>query len=340
MKMNQRNESNQIIVQYFNRINSRFRNFKWKTYGKLANFSCPLCGDSSKKTTKARGYLLLNSHNTLYFFCHNCEERLSFSKFLKKIDPHVYDEYIREIYGAKKVKEYVWEEPVFEKIVSKKIDIPSINELDIKHEAYKYITGRKLPESTFHRIFYAEDFKEWVNSIVPNKYPNLQTGDSRIILPFFNSDGSMMMAQGRSITNSGMRYITVRFNEETPKVFGLEQWKEEEKTYVVEGPFDSLFFDNALACAGSDLFSFDFLNKENTTLIYDNEPRNPQIISKMAKAIKKGYQIFFWPEKINMNDINELMMIRKKPKDLEELINKNTKKGLSATLHLNNWKRC
>ena len=51
-------------------ISSRLRNFKQKK-DYLWNFSCPLCGDSKKNLSKARGYAFAKGVN-LFYSCHNC----------------------------------------------------------------------------------------------------------------------------------------------------------------------------------------------------------------------------------------------------------------------------
>ena len=45
-----------IDTKYVNLLSSRLPLFKRKNEG-LFNFRCPLCGDSQKSKTKARGYL-------------------------------------------------------------------------------------------------------------------------------------------------------------------------------------------------------------------------------------------------------------------------------------------
>ena len=59
--------------------------------------------------------------------------------------------------------------------------------------------------------------------------------------------------------------------------------------YVVEGPLDSLFLDNCLAAGGADL-QLPADNKD-VVFIFDNEPRNKEIIDRMYKLIDKDYMI-------------------------------------------------
>ena len=65
-----------------------------------------------------------------------------------------------------------------------------------------------------------------------------------------------LVFQGRSLSSSGLRYITVLLDEDQPKIFGLDTINHERTTYITEGPFDSLLIDNSLAMAGADVFWF------------------------------------------------------------------------------------
>ena len=58
----------------------------------LWNFRCPVCGDSHKDKLKARGYIYKRK-DRFGFMCHNCGSSMSLSKFIKYVDPHLYNEY-------------------------------------------------------------------------------------------------------------------------------------------------------------------------------------------------------------------------------------------------------
>ena len=62
--------------------------------------------------------------------------------------------------------------------------------------------------------------------------------------------------------------------------------------YVVEGPFDSMFLPNCIAMAGSDVGLKDqtdiasAMDEGMGTIVFDNEPRNKEIIARMEKVIE------------------------------------------------------
>ena len=63
----------------------------------LYNFRCPICGDSSKNKTKARGYVYAKKGN-YFFMCHNCGASMNFYNFLDKVDSEILKEYSLERY--------------------------------------------------------------------------------------------------------------------------------------------------------------------------------------------------------------------------------------------------
>ena len=77
-----------IDVKYISLLSSRLSKFK-KVKPHLYNFRCPICGDSQKNKNKARGFLYRVKTNTNYK-CHNCGVSMSFSNFLKEIDPETH----------------------------------------------------------------------------------------------------------------------------------------------------------------------------------------------------------------------------------------------------------
>ena len=70
---------------------------------------------------------------------------------------------------------------------------------------------------------------------------------------------------------------------------------------MVEGPLDSLFIDNCIAIAGADVPNLDC----NFTVIFDNEPRNKELLKQIEKTIDKGYNVCLWPQNLRWKDIND-----------------------------------
>ena len=58
-----------------------------------------------------------------------------------------------------------------------------------------------------------------------------------------------LLFQGRAFGNEQPKYLTIKFDENKQKVFGLDNINLQEHIYIVEGPIDSMFIDNCLATA-------------------------------------------------------------------------------------------
>ena len=118
------------------------------------------------------------------------------------------------------------------------------------------------------------------------------------------------------------------------KVYGLDRIDKENPVYVTEGPFDSTFLSNAIAMCGSDvdLSSLDY----QFIYVYDNEPRNQQIVDRISKQIEHGERVVIWPSNIRDKDINDMILSGHNVKDMVE---SNTYQGLEAKLKFTTWKR-
>ena len=79
---------------------------------------------------------------------------------------------------------------------------------------------------------------------------------------------------------------------------------------------------------------------KDVVFIFDNEPRNKEIIDRMYKLIDKEYMIVIWTEGTKEKDINEMIIKGKTKEELQKIISDNTYSGLSAITQLNSYKRC
>jgi hypothetical protein len=124
-------------------------------------------------------------------------------------------------------------------------------------------------------------------------------------------------------------------------VFGLHRLRKQERVYVVEGQFDSLFLENSIASGDSNLGGVAAVFPElDIVLVYDNEPRNKDIVKQIEKSINKGYKVCLFPEAVNGKDINEMISNGLTSDQIKIIIDANTFSGLEAKLKFTNWKRC
>jgi len=299
----------------------------------LYNFRCPYCGDSQKHKNKARGYFF-RVKTDLVFKCHNCGVGRTLPNFLKDHASDLYDEYILERYkkGTTGKGSYV-PKPKFKKPVFKKHgNLDQVSSLNIEHKAYKYLVNRKIDPSLF---YYTDQFCTWVNTQKPT-FKDIRIDHPRIIIPFINSEGEWFGFQGRALNpKDKLRYITVMLDESKPKIYGLERIDVEKTIYIVEGPFDSTLLDNSIAMAGSDVDSRTF-GWSNCVWVYDNEPRNREIVNRISRSIDRGEKVVIWPSDIHEKDINDMVIAGH---DVQSLVELNTYQNLEAKIKFTEWKK-
>jgi hypothetical protein len=326
-----------IDNQFIHNISAHLDQFKKKNKG-VYNFRCPYCGDSQKYKNKARGYFF-TSKNDLVFKCHNCGVGRSFNGFLKEQFPLVHDQYVIEKYKAGLTgKHRSVPKPVFDfdkPTFKKKINLERLSDLNNSHLALAYVMGRGLPLDKLDQLYYCPNFKAWTNGL-KHTFKSTKHDEERIIIPLNDKNGNLMGYQGRAFHNpTEMRYITIMLEKDAPKIFGLDTVKTDDTIFIVEGPFDSLFLANSVAMAGSDLNPRSF-GWSDYIWVYDNEPRNREIINRIESTIDRGDKVVIWPESIEEKDINDMFNSGIDP---QSVVESNVYQGLQAKLQLNNWKK-
>ena len=329
--------SSYIDVKFVNLISSQLQQFK-KKGDFLWNFRCPYCGDSQKSRTKARGFVY-RKKNDLFFKCHNCGVGTTLGNLIKNIDFKIHKDYIFERY-KKGVKtnnpepEFKFNVPIFRKKDILK-NLKSISDLSTDHPARKFVEKRLIPSESFSDLYLCESFYKFTNTLIPNKFPSLDGDHPRLLIPFRDEEGEVFAYQGRAFGNEQPKYLTIKLNESKNKIFGLDRINKEKQIYVVEGPIDSLFLDNCIAVAGSDLNKIE----GDLTIIFDNEPRNREIVKQIEKVINSGRNIVLWPESMKYKDINDMILGGYSKSEIQQIIMDNTFSGVEAKLRFTEWKK-
>ena len=276
--------------------------------------------------------------------CHNCGASTTFYNFLDQVDPALLKEYALERYKDSASANTNIVDPDFSEVKTsqpvfkEKLKIPSIASLPEGHFAKTYVQHRQIPEKCHADLYYAEDFKSFVDGFGIDK--DIVKDDKRLVIPFYDADKNLIAFQGRSLTGSKMRYITVKLHDDNKKVFGLDRIDPEKNILVVEGPIDSLFLENAIATADSNLTSVSSLfDKTKFTLVFDNEPRNKDICRMIDEAIENHYSVVIWPDMIEEKDINDMVLNGFSPDEVQDIIEKNTFVNLRAKMEFIAWKK-
>ena len=319
-----------IDSKYIGLVSSRLQKFK-KVKANLYNFRCPICGDSQKHKNKARGYLYPVKAD-MNFKCHNCGASSTFSNFVKTLDPVLYKQYIFEKFKTRNTgKGSIFEEPKFDfkkPVFKKSLDLPRASEIPI---ATKYLEKRKIDPRNF---YFTKEFQKWTNTH-KQTFDTIHRDESRVIIPLHDTEKNLIGFQGRSLGPNSVKYITVMLNEDAPKIYGLDKIDETKPIYITEGPFDSTFVENSVAMCGSDLDIGSF-GWSSHIWVFDNEPRNREIVERISNTIDRGEQVIIWPTEIVEKDINDMALAGH---DIMSILESNTYSGLKAKVKFNTWKK-
>lgn len=335
--------SNYIDIKYINLLSPKLLLFKKKNES-LYNFRCPYCGDSDKNQTKARGYVY-SREGALLYRCHNCGTGASLYNLIKHVSPDIHREYVTEKFlnGNKRAEvskpkvtynnkpKYITDTPLK--------NLQRVSQLGINHPVKKYVTKRKIPTRYHSELFLAPKFYKFVSEISPDKINEGSRDEPRLIIPFIDSYGNLIGFQGRALGKSQPKYITIMLSEKSPKIFGLDKVDFTKPVFVLEGPIDSMFVDNSIAMAGADMTGLDTISSTELVFVYDNEPRNKDILKRMEKVVDGGHKVVIFPVSVLEKDINDMIMNGKKKEEVNQLIHDNTFGGLEAKARLSQWRK-
>jgi len=320
---------NLVDSKYIGLVSPRLQKFK-KVKNNLFNFRCPICGDSKKNKSKTRGYFYTIKAD-VNFRCHNCGSSMTFSNFLKEIDVNLHKQYVFERFKQGSTgRGTVVEEPKFNfeaPQFKQKIDLPKA---DSNERAKKYLERRKINPSDF---YYTDKFKAWTNSH-KKTFDSVYYDEPRIIIPLFYKK-TWIGFQGRSLVPNSIKYITVIFKDDSPKIYGLDNIRRDAPVFVTEGPFDSTFIRNSIAMCGAD-GDVGKWGVSTPVWVYDNEPRSKEITSRISNTIARGDSVVIWPSSVDEKDINDMVLAGH---DVQSIVESNIYNGLEAKLQFTNWKR-
>lgn len=333
-----------VDIRYLNQISARLPKFKKKAEY-LWNCRCVICGDSKTNPNKARGFFYRGKAD-LSYKCHNCHASKHFSTFLKEFDPLLYKEYVFERYAkgdaAKKfepVLEFREPAPLYREMSLDAI-APRLSTLPDDNEAVAYCLARQIPRDLFHTLRFLPRVED-VLEIVPAKYKerSVLKGDvPKLMFPLFDGIGRLTGLNLRTLRNEEPRYILLKNIEDESLIFGMERVDLTKHVFVTEGAMDSLFVENGIAMNGVSFAKVEELglNRDQYTLVLDNQPRNREVVKVYTRLIEQGYRVCIWPC-LDEKDINDMVLAGV---DATAVIKANTFQGLRAKIEFNRWKAC
>lgn len=330
--------------KYINMLGPRLKLFSRVKHNHWV-FRCPICNDSKKHAYKTRGTIYLHSRASTYTMgCFNCGASMSFVNFMKLIDPTLFNEFILERYKANQdANQKTTSTPQYTEDKDKRSrlklrDLERISDLDDDHPAVKYLTKRKIDRKHWNDLYFVLRFKKWEKEFRGEKVYKISDEHPRLIIPFFDKQGNIFRLSARAFGKEQPKYIYMKIKEDASRVFGLDRVDPKKKIYVLEGPIDSLFIDNAIAVGSADLIVPELSSYNDVVLVPDNQPRNPEVCKSIKKMVDSGYPVCLWNEYIG-KDINEAIMNGYSNADVKNLIDSSTVKGIAAQLKFASWIR-
>ena len=321
-----------IDKKYVNLVSGSLQKFKWKK-DSLATCRCFKCGDSKKNKSKTRGYFFEHKGNYVYK-CHNCGFSCNLYGVLESVSPSLCKEYAFEVFKEKnpepkKIEKQEKREPMFTELGTR-LDL-----LDGEHKAVKYVLSRKIPKEKHSSFYYTSDFGKIMQS-----FGREGKNEERLVIPFYDEQGSLVGVQGRAFGENAIRYITLKQENCESLWFNLDKVDPKSTVYVTEGPIDSLFIPNAISMQGAKWISDlpEKIKNSNVVFIFDNEPRNEEIVDILGKYINAERNVVVWPEEINKKDINEMVLSYGHSQTIKLIIN-NVYSGLKAKIKYTYWKK-
>lgn len=305
------------------------------------NFSCPLCDEGSKKSSR-RGYVLAPRGRFSYsvMMCHNClPQGTSVRSFIQMVDPMLFEEYVA-LEKKQRMDDLKTGKLASKKVVGeKRFEAP---ERDVKffklnrkyfvrarqsERAVAYARKRMIPEEVIDELMYCPHEK------VAGK--RSQYFDM-LIFPLWAEepredihDTFCYGFQGRSI-DGPKRFATFTKNDSF-KVYGFFRVDRSRRVYVFESIIDSLSISNAMSMMGSSLSERVKKQLEDYVLVFDNDKTG---LEKALAAACNGEKVFVWPSELRAKDFNTLLQVGVTSNQLEKVLKQHTKSGFAATAAL------
>lgn len=345
-----------VETKYINLISHRLDRFK-QLGRDLWNFRCPYCGDSHKKKTRRRGYFYDDAGKVKYK-CHNCGTVRGFGDFLKENFPENYKPYIFEIFGrpipsddapAAVDNPGAFTTDTANRFKSKRVDILShftpMNAVDEDNPGLLYLCGRKIPGRFLQDLYWVEDGAIF-SDLLPAYKDRALPGHEAIMIPFLDFDGKVMFVQLRYIGDDvgDLRYMTLEVNGGM-KVWGFDRVDLTKPVDILEGSFDAMFMDNAIAAAGADIIEVAKYVKSkgapSVRLIWDADfSKNQEVRRRLERAVEAGFPVVLFEKgSLSGKDINDAIKNDSTVADIKAAAANRTFDGLQAKLALSQFRK-
>jgi predicted RNA-binding Zn-ribbon protein involved in translation (DUF1610 family) len=280
------------------------------------NFSCPICGDSTKDYSKHRGYLYFKN---LRFKCYNCNASTTLYNLLSQYLQLSNDELENILELQEKYKDVVIDDStLISQIISESKNfehLPTISNF--------INTKRIIPiQNTFGEEYLLSRFQEIKPNFFYHKYFNqlyiLNTVQDKLL-------GYQIRNLNKDATTRYLTFKTSKIYQDHPhlftsddikhfdkisNVFGVGSINVDDIITVFEGPLDANLYRNSVGvCSVQNDFSFSGIKKQ---YFFDFDMAG---LTKMIKLIQQGFPVFLWTKFLYEHGLS-----KEKKWDLNDLI--------------------
>lgn len=274
--------------------------------------SCPICREGKHWLKKKRLYFFPDKN---YLYCHNCSKSWTPYFWIKEVSNMTYHEIMEDM------KDYMGDDINYsfvnlskdEKTVFDIPDLPGecVNLLDstqLKYYANNTIVKTALNYCKQRRLFTALNAPKSIYVCLQDKYH-----DNRLIIPYYKGN-KIVCYISRTLLSSDIRakYL-IKFNTDKP-LFNFDKVDVNYPyIFIIEGPIDSMFLQNAVSITGIHLTEAqDKLLTSSFPLhtriwVYDNPNFEDQIVvNKIRGKLKDGERVFLYDGEFKeFKDLNE-----------------------------------
>ena len=343
-----------VDTQFICRIGESLARFSKKAEN-IYNFRCPFCGDSARDEKKSRGYLFRKPDAWMYK-CHNCGHACGLRALIECVNPAMAKEYNIALYRHVETTDSTPVDanldPNVNALSSESDDNNSkiiaslmrIVDMPMSHAAVQYLHGRavltRALSAPVSDLFYTANVQQAFSFVKKYEGRLPRNGDHRIVIPFRDVYSKIFGVTCRSMsreTPARMKYVTVRFDDESPLVYGIDRITPGRRDVMVfEGQFDSMFLDPAVAAGGSN-FQHALAMYVDPIVVLDNQPRNVDVVRNMRRCASDGLRVVVWPNWWEWKDVNEAVLCGMTTNEVYDTIYKHAVRGAQFQIEFNRW---
>jgi hypothetical protein len=108
--------------------------------------------------------------------------------------------------------------------------------------------------------------------------------------------------------------------------------------WCTEGPIDAMMIPNCIAMSGISTMLPKGIS--DFCFVYDNEPRNRDVVKTMRKRLIQGHKIVIFPDMVGYKDLNDMVVKGgMDSKKILDILQNNIYNGSVGLLKLSKWRK-